>query len=1170
MKPIRVLFVSACIFLLTNCQFFKKEPVLFTLLAPQDTGIAFKNTITETDSLNILTYGYMYNGGGVAVGDVNNDGLPDLYFSGNMVSGKLYLNKGNFKFEDITAQSGTTTNLWVNGVTMIDINQDGLLDIYACTVNPAADTTYTPNLLFVNKGMDAAGKPVFKEEGKAYNLADEGNSTQAAFFDYDKDQDLDMYLLRNATDNFDNPNVSRPKITNGTSRSTDKLFRNNGNNTFTDVSKEAGILIEGRGLGIAVSDINQDGWPDVYAANDFLSNDLLWINNQDGTFTNKISQYLKHTSYNGMGTDIADYNNDGLPDIIEMDMLPEDNKRQKLTMEAPNYERFSLTKRLGYEYQYVRNTLQLNNGNGTFSEIGQLAGVYATDWSWSALLADYDNDGWRDLFITNGYLKDMINLDYIHYQSQQSMFGTQEAMEAKLKKEFNKLQSVIVPNYIYQNKHDLTFENKTTKWGLEKPSTSNGAAYADLDNDGDLDLVINNLNSAAFVYRNNTETVQPANFIKLNLQGQKPNQEGIGATVKLKSKGQQQFYEHYLTRGYQSSQSKNIHFGLGKVTTVDSLEINWPDGRFQLLTNVPANQTLKLNQENAVFRKLKVEPEPAPLFRKVNAEYGIAFKHEENDYVDFKNQPLLPHKYSQTGPGLTVGDVNGDGLDDFYVGGSGNYTGTIFYQTKQGRFTNKPLSHIPNKADDTGALFFDADGDADLDLYVVSGGNEFRTDANQYRHRLYQNDGKGNFMLDSLALPRIVASGSCVTAADFDKDGDLDLFIGGRNEPQKYPLPGQSCILRNQGGRFSNVTKQVCPELERAGMVTSALWTDFDNDNQIDLLVTGEWMPICFYKNNKGNFTNVTASMGLQNSNGWWNSLMAGDFDNDGDMDYVAGNLGLNSKYKASPEQPVSVYAKDFDKNGSIDPVISYFIQNTNYPAPPRDALTDQIVAMRRRFPRYSDYGTSSMDALFTDEELKDATKYKSYTFASSYIQNNGNGKFTLQPLPINTQYAPVFGMNVADFNYDGNLDILLVGNSFATETALGYYDASNGTCLLGNGNGTFKTILPKAAGLKVSGDAKAIARVLNSKNQPLEVITCNADSLQVLQALNPVGKNQVIRLSPMDAYADLVFKNGKKRREEFFYGAGYLSQSSRAIVSAELATVAITDFSGKQRQIKL
>ncbi|KAA5549138.1 VCBS repeat-containing protein [Adhaeribacter rhizoryzae] len=1163
-------FFAPFIFLvgmLSGCNLFKKEETLFTLLPPTATKVTFANNIAESDSFNILTFTYIYNGGGVAVGDVNNDGLQDLYFSGNMVSSKLYLNKGYFKFEDITAVAGVGTKVWATGVTMVDINQDGQLDIYVCTVNPVG-SAQTPNLLFINQGSGKDGTPAFKEMAQAYGLDDTGYSTQAAFFDYDKDQDLDLYLLTNAFDNT-NRTTPRPRQIKGEARSTDRLYRNNGDNTFTNVSKEAGILIEGWGLGVGISDINQDGWPDIYAANDFLSNDLLWINNQDGTFTNKASQYLKHQSYNSMGMDMADYNNDGLVDIMVVDMMPEDNLRQKTTMVAPNYDRFELNKRMGYDIQYVRNALQFNNGNGTFSEIGQLAGVYATDWSWAPLFADYDNDGLRDLFITNGFVKDVTDLDYIQYQNFASRFGTQELKKELLQEDFEKVQRVKIPNYIYQNQGDLSFKNKATEWGFATPSNSNGAAYADLDNDGDLDLVVNNINSEAFIYQNNANKLKQHHYLNLKLQGEAPNRGGIGATVKIKYQGQQQFYEHYLSRGFKSSVDNIIHFGLGKINRLDSLEITWPDGRYQLLKNIKVNQVLTLNQQQA--KPINIKPQPAlpPFFREVSAAHSLTYKHQEADYIDFKNQPLMPHKLTQNGPGLAVGDINNDGLDDFYIGGSGQRPGTLFYGQQNGSFRQKPLGNSSQAEDDMGVLFFDADNDGDLDLYVATGGNAFKAESENYRHRLYKNDGKGNFTPDPQALPRIVASGSCVTAADFDKDGDLDLFIGGRNNPRNYPLPGQSCILQNNGGTFTNVTKQVGAGLENIGMVTAALWTDFNQDNQPDLIVAGEWMPLSFFQNDKGVFKNVTASTGLNHTNGWWNSLVAGDFDNDGDIDYVAGNLGLNSRYKASPEQPVSLYAKDFDGNGNVDPILSYFIQGQNYPAAPRDALTDQIVSMRKRFPRYVDYGKTDFAGMLKPEELQDALVLKSYTFSSSYIQNNGNGKFSLKPLPVQAQFSPVYGMMAADYNQDGNLDLLLAGNSYAPETGMGYYDASYGTFLSGNGKGNFSPVSLKKSGFNVPGDAKSMACLVAAGNQPLMLVGVNKDSLKVF-AGTPQATRSIIKLQPFDAYAELTFKNGQKRREEFYYGSGYLSQATRSLIANNLQSVFITDYAGKRREIKL
>ncbi|MHA6246762.1 VCBS repeat-containing protein [Pontibacter sp. CAU 1760] len=1171
----RVLFCIAIAASLLGCN---EQDTMFRLLPADKTGINFLNSVASNDSLNLLNFDYFYNGGGVAVGDVNNDGLPDIFFTGNMVSSKLYLNKGKLEFEDVTKQAGVTTQHWATGAAMVDINNDGLLDIYV-SMSGYKDPERRKNLLFVNKGMNAAGEPSFEEVAAQYGLADTGYTSQATFFDYDRDGDLDVYLAtvdRAST----NPNVISLQTSSANAESIDRLYRNNGNNTFTNVTEAAGITKEGYGLGVGIGDMNQDGWPDIYVANDFLYDDLLYINNQDGTFTESIRYYLKHTSHFSMGTDIADFNNDGLLDIVTVDMMPDDSRRQKLMNGVKNYDGFQMALQRGYMPQYVRNNLQLNNGNGTFSEISQLAGIHYTDWSWAPLFADFDNDGHRDLLITNGIRKDITHLDFATYYMAQvrSMFGD-AGTGNHLLKVAETMEGVKKHNFLFRNNGDLTFADASENWGLGKESFSSGAAYADLDNDGDLDLVISNVDEEPYLYQNmvtekrensdkNESKANHANYLRVKLEGPAQNKTGIGARVALRYKGQTQVAEQYPFRGFQSTVENTLHFGLGPVAQVAEVLVTWPDGRQQQLKNVQANQvlTVRYTQANLPSGSL---PQSQPMlthFKEVTVALGLTYKDQSREYVDFKLQPLLPHKYSQNGPGVAVGDVNGDGLEDFYVGGSAGYAGMLFLQRQDGTFSAQELAAATQLPEDMGSLLFDADGDGDLDLYVVSGGSEYTTGDKAYQDRLYRNDGKGNFTLDAQALPDTKASGSTVTAADFDQDGDLDLFVGGRVQPRAFPLPAKSYILQNNGGRFTDVTITVCPDLTELGMVTAALWTDFDNDATLDLIVVGEWMPLTFFRNNNGKLTNVTATTGLANTNGWWNSLAAGDFDNDGDIDYVAGNLGLNSRYKASVQQPVQVYAKDFDKTGTTDALITHYIQGKKQLAHGRDNLTDQMVGMRREFSTYEAYASKSFEEIFTEERLKDAYVAKSENFRSSYIENLGKGKFKIHALPMQAQVAPVYGITVNDYNGDGNLDLLLTGNSYATEVVVGRYDAFTGLYLQGNGKGQFIPVRPAQSGFLVDSDAKGMAELKGANGKPLVLVASHNDSLRVYTpkqnaALRPIN------IEPTDAYATITLPNSKQRKQEFYYGSGYLSQSSRTLwVPANVQAVQLTDRNGKSR----
>ncbi len=1151
-------FLLFCAFGFQACQ--KSENTMrFELLSSNRTGVDFNNKITETDSLNVLRFEYIYNGAGVGIADFNNDGQQDIFFAGNMVSSKLYLNKGDFKFEDITEAAQVTTEQWCTGVAIIDINQDGLEDIYVSTIHPDKKKS-SPNLLFLNKGIDKQGVPVFEESASRLGLADSSYSTQAALLDYDLDGDLDMYLVTNALEGF-NRNMPYGQHTDGNGKSVDKLYRNEGNDStglpqFKDVSKEANILIEGWGLGIIVNDFNQDGYPDIYVTNDFLSNDHLYINNQNGAFSNQIAKYLKHQEYNGMGVDAADINNDGLNEIIGVDMMPNDNLRQKTMFSNIAYDRFWLNRQRGYQDQYVRNVLQLNNGNETFSDIGYLSGIYCTDWSWSALFADFDNDGFRDLLITNGYRKDVTDLDFTAYSTGSSMFGTDEVRLKKTIDATEKLIGVKKPNFIFKNNKDLTFTNKALDWGLSIPSYTNGAAYSDLDNDGDLDLVMNNINDEALIYRNELRSAntKDANYLRINLQVSDGNRHGVGAKVWIYSNGKLQYAEHQLHRGYKSTMEPIIHFGLEKTTVIDSLLILWPKGKRQTVKNILVNQTITINENSATNADNKKAKEVITIFEEVHARHNIFHKQEESMFIDFKGgQALLPHMHSKLGPGVAVGDMNNDGLEDFIVGGPAGKNAVIYFQKSDGKFENAVL---PNKKmEDMGLLLFDCDHDGDLDLYCASGSSEFGKSIDNYQDRLYRNSGNGNFILDTLALPKINSSGSCVVANDFDKDGDLDLFVGGRIVPLKYPTAPQSYLLRNDGkGNFSDVSEAIAPSLQLAGMVTSVLWSDVDNDGFSDLVIVGEWMPITIFKNKAGKKFEHKSSQTLANTVGWWNSIVGSDFDNDGDTDYIAGNLGLNSIFQATEKAPVSIYANDYDDNGSYDPVITRYIEGVEYPTHYRETMVDQMVFLRRSLTRYSVYGKAAIKDFLPPQKLNSALVYKAVYFRSAYIENVGNGNFNVKPLPIEAQTAPVYGMVVTDFNRDGNLDVMAVGNSYSSETASGFYDAGIGVSLQGDGKGNFSSVHINTSGFFVDTDAKGFADLTLGDSKKIWIVTSNSDSLKVFKHTDS-QKQSALSIKRDDAYSEIIFEDGRKQKQEFYFGSGYLSQSSRSLTIPKGAT---------------
>jgi hypothetical protein len=1043
-------------------------------------------------------------GGGVSVGDFNNDGLTDIYLTGNMVPNRLYLNRGNFTFEDVTGISNTGGgNRWKLGSTVCDINNDGLPDIYVCV---SGLSTNHENLLFVNQGANKDGIPVFKEEAKKYGINDPGMSTQSTFFDYDNDGDLDLYVANYPITSFKaTPYVYKQMMRNVKWIESGHLYRNNGDGTFTDVTRESGLLSYGLTLSATVSDFNQDGYKDIYLSNDFTCPDYFYFNNGDGTFSDKADQVLGQTSFYGMGADVADYNNDGLLDIMQIDMAPEDNKRAKENMSTMSLGDFEEMVNEGLHHQYRYSTLQLNRGimeNGLpfFSNAAWIAGVTSTDWSWGALFADYDLDGWKDLYITSGIRRDINNLDYFNKIAESTNFN-KGLSKTEMLKQVKNMPFKQLTSCIFRNNGDLTFSKQNNEWGITETGYSNGAAYADLDNDGDPELIVNNIDGEAFVYNNNASEKKSGNYLKVAFEGAHANKMGIGSVVTIWTEGKMQMAELTLSRGYESSMEPIIYFGLNKYEFIDSLRVKWNDGNVQEIKNIKSNQKLTLKHSDAISvvqQKRKMEK----IFNEIT-DTGLDFTHKGNNYNDYKDQVLLPHKLSNPGPDIAACDVNNDQIEDFYIGNASKSPGRMFIQNKNGTFKIKAGPWEKDSLfEDTGTLFFDADNDGDPDLYVASGGYELPKDSKSYTDRLYINDGDGNFSKSPNSLPAITSNGSCVKAIDFDNDGDLDLFVGGRLVPHKYPFSAGSYILENKSAKgivkFEDVTGTVAPDLLEAGMVTSAYCADLDNDNWTDLVVAGEWMPVCIYRNVKGKFEKTI----IEGTRGWWFSIEGADFDKDGDIDLVAGNLGLNFRYKASKSKTFDIYAGDFNHNGSSDIVLSYFQNEKQYPLRSRKCFVSQNPWVANKFPDYKSFAEATVSDIYTKKVLNESLHLKAETFASCYIENTGNGNFKIHELPDEAQLSSVNAMIIDDFDNDGQLDILAAGNLFDVEIVTPRNDAGTGVFLKGDGRGNFEAIPLGKSGFFVPKEVNALSLIrLNNTNKDKAVLVGNNnEKLQIFK----------------------------------------------------------------------
>ena len=1066
-------FISFVI-LFTFPQLLKGQPLKkFTSIAADKSGINFTNKLVESPTSNIITYEYFYNGGGVAAGDFNNDGLIDLYFTSNQGSNKLYLNKGNWQFKDITLSAGVSGRQgWKTGVSVADVNGDGLLDIYVCYSGDVEEEKRA-NQLFINNG-----NLTFTDKAKEMGVADVGYTTQAAFLDYDKDGDLDLFVMNHNIKNLRNFDASFVKKMVDPDAG-DRLYENR-NGIFLDVTERAGIISNplGYGLGLNIADLNNDGWPDIYVSNDYIEEDYMYINNKDGTYTEQLRNAVGHLSYFSMGIDVADINNDGYPDIFTLDMLPQDNRRQKLLYAPDNYELYNNMVGNGFYHQMMRNMLQLNNGNGTFSEIGQLSGVSSTDWSWSALLADYNNDGKKDLFVTNGYGRDMINRDFVKFYANERLKHAQGNKSDRMFLMLQGIQSTPTHNFIFENGGNFNFIDRSDEWGFEEANFSHGAVYADLDNDGDLDLVVNKMNQLAGIYRNNTiESKSGGNYLDIVLMAKSKNTNALGAKVIVFAKSGKYVLENNPVHGFQSSMQVPLHFGFSD-TSIDSLIVQWPNATVsKIKSTIEVNKKIEFVQPNFGNQMADLENINESVFSVI--EKAIPYNHQQDSVNDFKVQPLLPNMISYAGPKMAKADINKDGLMDVFICGTAKQAGALFIQTKNKQFEKMDQPSLQNlpEAEQTAAIFLDVDKDGDEDLYIVSGGFTESTTGTLYKQQLFINN-HGLFELANDTSNTSQQAASCIVAMDFDADGDMDLFVGGRVVPGKYPQSPKSMLLVNDGkGHFIDQTEKLAPDFLSLGMITDAAWIKSTTDLRGTLFVCGEWTSIMSFDFIGGVFKNTSQSKFTAPLKGWWNKLCFADLDNDGDLDLVAGNWGTNSVIKASDKEPVELYYSDYDNNGSIDPIITYYINGVSYPMASRDEITDQMTFLRQKFPTYDSYADASIKDILSPAQLKNSNILTANYLNTTWFENI-NGVYTKRSLPIQAQFSPVYAIAVDDFNKDGIMDILLLGNTEKARIKIGKMDANYGVLLIGQGKGGFKYMDQNISGLNLKGAIRDVQQL--------------------------------------------------------------------------------------------